>query len=185
MMELLVAAALKGSLLLAAAWIATAMLRRSSADVRHRIWLGALLGIALLLIPLRMPQAAQVEVPYTLVITAAASAPVATAFRWDWVWEVGFAFVLARFASTLTGLWLGLDRLVKLAHQALDRLARRFVAWGIAVEHQGALGFALAVHQGDFEFASRLAIISHFNFWFIRCSWYCACFLCHFFCFFL
>jgi hypothetical protein len=37
MINLILTAALKGTVALGAAWIATALLRRSSADLRHRI----------------------------------------------------------------------------------------------------------------------------------------------------
>jgi len=51
MTTLILTAALKGTIVLGAAWIATVLLRQRSADLRHRIWLAALVATALLLIP--------------------------------------------------------------------------------------------------------------------------------------
>ena len=45
MTSLMIAAALKGTIVLGAAWIATSLLRRSSADLRHRIWLAAFIAM--------------------------------------------------------------------------------------------------------------------------------------------
>jgi len=55
MTELILSAALKGTLVLAAAWLATRLLPRASADVRHKIWLASLVGLVLLLIPVPLP----------------------------------------------------------------------------------------------------------------------------------
>ena len=55
MINLVLTAALKGTVVLGAAWIATTLLRRRSADLRHRIWLAALVAMALLLIPWPAP----------------------------------------------------------------------------------------------------------------------------------
>lgn len=56
MTNLILTAALKGTVVLAAAWLATALLRRRSADLRHRIWLAALIAMALFLLPVFVPQ---------------------------------------------------------------------------------------------------------------------------------
>ena len=47
MTNLILTAAIKGTIVLCAAWIATALLRQRSADLRHRIWLAALVAFAL------------------------------------------------------------------------------------------------------------------------------------------
>jgi TonB family protein len=62
MTNLILTAALKGSVALGTAWIATALLRRSSADLRHRIWLAALIAAALLVIPFAPPQTLRITV---------------------------------------------------------------------------------------------------------------------------
>ena len=53
MTNLILTAALKGTIVLSVAWIATVLLRDRSADLRHRIWLAALVATALLLIRFR------------------------------------------------------------------------------------------------------------------------------------
>ena len=68
--SLLVDAALRGTLVLAAAFLATALMRRSSASARHLVWLAAL--AALLLLPL-----ARQVVPEWRVLPAAPAALVA------------------------------------------------------------------------------------------------------------
>ena len=121
MTNIILTAALKGTVVLAAAWIATALLRRGSADLRHRIWLVALVGMALLAIPWPAPA------PATFVaaaergagkVTSAAtrSFPLLPAF-----WLAGAAFVLMRFC-------LGILRLV-----GLTRAARTTDETGIRV----------------------------------------------------
>ncbi len=102
MMPLILSAALKGTAVLVLAWIATALLRKSSADLRHRIWLAALVCLPLLMIPMRVPQAAKVNVIFT------ASALAATAsrsqFPWAYVWAVAAALFLGRFAWNVLAL---------------------------------------------------------------------------------
>ena len=58
MIAALVAATLKGSLLLVAALVATRLLRSHSASLRHAIWSAAVLGqLALPALPLLLPTA--------------------------------------------------------------------------------------------------------------------------------
>ena len=56
MTNLILTAAWKGIVVLGVAWSATALLRRRSADLRHRIWLAALIAMALLMVPFSLPQ---------------------------------------------------------------------------------------------------------------------------------
>jgi hypothetical protein len=49
--NLLVGASLKGTLVLIVACAAAWASRRTSADLRHRIWLGALVAVAAMLVP--------------------------------------------------------------------------------------------------------------------------------------
>ncbi|MEO8096152.1 MAG: TonB family protein [Acidobacteriota bacterium] len=97
MTALVLTAALKGTLLLAVAWAATALLRRSSADLRHRIWLAAFCGLALLLIPAPMPEAARVTLAYTFVADAATDAAARSIVLWPTIWGVGVVLLLTRF----------------------------------------------------------------------------------------
>ena len=86
MTNLILTAALKGTIVLGAAWIATLLLRQRSADLRHRIWLAALLAMALLLIPVPVPQTLR------MTIDATATAP-------------GTAAVAARSIPSLAIVW--------------------------------------------------------------------------------
>jgi TonB family protein len=109
--DLLVSSAFKGTIVLALAWIATAACRRASADLRHRIWLAALLAVVLFMIPVPVPE------PLRLAISARASAvPDAVASsRWPAIvstlWILGMAWLLGRFAA-------GLARLLHIANSA-------------------------------------------------------------------
>jgi TonB family protein len=99
MTSLILTAAVKGSIVLAAAWIATALLRRGSADLRHRIWLAALVAMALLLIPWPAPApmsfAAAAELSAGKVTSAASrSLPLLPI-----LWLTGVALMLIRFSA--------------------------------------------------------------------------------------
>jgi TonB family protein len=111
MTDLILTTALKGTIVLAAAWIAAALLRRSPADLRHRIWLAALIAMALLLIPWpkRAPMtfAAAAELGAGKV-TAAASRSLPLL---PMLWLAGVALVLIRFGA-------GVIRLAQLTHSA-------------------------------------------------------------------
>jgi TonB family protein len=74
MTSLITTAALKGTFVLGAAWIATSLLRRSSADLRHRIWLAAFIAMALLLIPVSVPQTIRMTIDANAAAPAAVSA---------------------------------------------------------------------------------------------------------------
>ena len=101
MMHLILTAALKGTIVLGAAWIAAALLRRGSADLRHRIWLVALLAMALLVIPWPAPTPtsfiAAAELSAGKVTSAASrSLPLLRV-----LWLTGVALVLMRFGAGL------------------------------------------------------------------------------------
>jgi len=99
MTNLILTAALKGTIVLCAAWIATALLRHRSADLRHRIWLAALVATALLLIPVPVPQTMRM----TIDATAAAPGPVSAAARsirvFPIVWSIIAALLLMRWGA--------------------------------------------------------------------------------------
>ena len=111
MTNLILTAALKGTIVLGAAWIATALLRRRSADLRHRIWLAALIAMALLLVPVSVPQTMR------MTIDASAAAP-------------GTVSVAARSIPSLR------DRLVCHRSIAVAAVGRRSLA---AVSHHSAV----------------------------------------------
>jgi TonB family protein len=115
MTQLLMDAALKGSVVLTVAWIATVLLRHASADLRHRIWLVALAGTVLVSIPLPMPAPVRIAVNTNFVITSTASAASASAASWirD-IWILGFGLVLIRFAAGV----LRLARITRTARES-------------------------------------------------------------------
>jgi TonB family protein len=112
---LLIDSALRATVVLASAWIAASLLRYWSADLRHRIWLAALAGVALSLISLPVPES------FRIVMAAQGgliAGPAAASSRWPIVlaavWAVGMLLLLARFG-------IGLVALAR-----LTRAARRF-----------------------------------------------------------
>jgi TonB family protein len=114
MTNLILTAAIKGTVMLGIAWLATFLLRRGSADLRHRIWLAALVAMALLLIPWPAPApmsfAAAAEFGAGKVTAAAArSLPLLPLF-----WLTGVALVLIRFAAGVIRL-AGLTRRSRVA----------------------------------------------------------------------
>ncbi len=132
MTEVVLNAALKGSVILAAAWVVTLLLRRASADLRHRIWIAALASVALLLaIPEWLPDAVTIQVTAGLdspgaVSEAARSLPVLAP-----LWLAGVALVLLRFVA-------GAVRLARITRGAApaggmlvtDRIASP-LTWGV------------------------------------------------------
>jgi TonB family protein len=93
MINLLVGAALKGSLVLVVAYLAAGAARNASADLRHRIWLGALIAVAALLVPVPLVEPARLS---TLAVGVAAKAGLgrgAGSFSWMkwalWLWAAG------------------------------------------------------------------------------------------------
>lgn len=105
MIALLPFAALRGTVILTLAWLATALLRRASADVRHRIWTAALFSMTLFLIPWSVPEAAQVKVFYTT--SASAGSTQAVGWSWQPVWWFGAACFAMHFLFRLASLaWI-------------------------------------------------------------------------------
>ena len=99
MTNLIITAALKGTIVLGAAWIATSLLRRSSADLRHRIWLAAFIAVALLLIPWPMPAPLRISTAATLGTAKAGSAASRSVPILAILWAAGLAFILVRFCA--------------------------------------------------------------------------------------
>jgi TonB family protein len=121
MTELLVTATWKAGVALLAAWLASALLRRSSADLRHRIWLAALAAVALVWIPAPVPDGIRITVETSLDPVGNAGAP-SRDFAWlILLWAAGAAAVLLRMACGL----------VRLAH--ITRSARPALSDGIRI----------------------------------------------------
>ena len=129
MITLLFAAAWKGTLLLGTAWVAASLLRKSSADLRHRIWLAALCGLPLLLLPVPVPEAARVDLAFTAEAVGAGS----SASLWPAIWAVGAALSLARFAvgvARLAILTRG-SRLTEIAGVHSSAAISTRLTWGV------------------------------------------------------
>jgi TonB family protein len=100
MTELLLYASLKGSIVLALAWIATTLLRRGSADLRHRIWLVALAATVLVAIPLPVPEPMTIAITTGLKVSGASASEASRAFSWiPAVWLTGLIVVMIRFGA--------------------------------------------------------------------------------------
>lgn len=103
-MNWLLAFSMKAALLLAAARVAAFLLRRSPADVRHRLWLAALFGVAILALPVRFPQPVSIGVPVQFSITTlggALPARVGTGAwpLWSAIWIAGILVAVARLLA--------------------------------------------------------------------------------------
>jgi len=111
MTDQLMEAALRATVVLAAAWIATRILARASADIRHRIWSAALMIVALLLIPVPVPDQMRIQI-----VSGAHTAGIGSASN-NWpsllliAWAAGMIFLLLRQGA-------GLVRLARLTQRA-------------------------------------------------------------------
>lgn len=98
-MNLLIDSALKATVILLAAWTASRLLRRASADVRHLIWLMATLAVAALPAVLSIPQSAIPTAARIIVPAAIAAAAPQLTRKLPWllmIWAAGASVVLAR-----------------------------------------------------------------------------------------
>ena len=105
MMPMVLDAALKGTVILAGAWISTQALRRASADLRHRIWLAGLAGMALLLIPAPLPDPIRITVNASLDSSTAATQATQVLPGLPLLWLLGTVLILLRFSAGVVGLW--------------------------------------------------------------------------------
>lgn len=103
-MTLLLAAALRATVILGAAWLAARLLHTASADVRHRLWLATICAVAsmpalLWLVPTVLPS------PNPLVLSAQSSAAESSGARvLSWlrtIWATGALLVLGRLTLGL------------------------------------------------------------------------------------
>jgi len=131
MTNLILTAALKGTVILAAAWLATALLRRHSADLRHRIWLAALIAMALLLVPVSVPQTLRMTIDAGAAAPGTASAAGRSLPSLALVWSVLAALLLLRWGA-------GVLRLFRITRQARSagavRVSSRIqtpMTWGV------------------------------------------------------
>jgi TonB family protein len=104
-MNLLLDSALKATVILLAAWAASLGLRRASADVRHTVWLAAMLAVAMLPVTLAIPPSA-IPMAAQIVVPALAARPSAAVHKLPWLymmWAAGASLVLARLMVSFAG----------------------------------------------------------------------------------
>jgi len=130
MTSLIITAALKGIVVLVAAWIATSLLRRNSADLRHRIWLAAFIAMALLLIPWPMPQTLRMTIDTSATAAGTVSAARSVAVL-PILWSAIATLLLVRWG-------VGVFRLHRITQQArtvgavrVSSSIRTPMTWGV------------------------------------------------------
>ena len=130
MTSLIITAALKGIVVLVAAWIATSLLRRNSADLRHRIWLAAFIAMALLLIPWPMPQILRMTIDTSATAAGTVSAARSVAVL-PILWSAIATLLLVRWG-------VGVFRLHRITQQArtvgavrVSSSIRTPMTWGV------------------------------------------------------
>lgn len=98
-MNLLLDSALKATVILFAAWAAALLLRRASADVRHTVWLVAMLAVAMVPAALSIPQSAIPQAARLTIPAIATGQGIATR-RLPWlllIWSAGASLIVGRF----------------------------------------------------------------------------------------
>lgn len=100
-MNLIVEIAVRATLVLGLAWFATALLRRSSADVRSRIWRTALAATALLLIPLPVPESFRISSTTLADASGGSSGGAASIPILLIIWTIGLVLLLGRLGISL------------------------------------------------------------------------------------
>ena len=160
-MTLLMDSALKATVILAAAWLATILLRRRSADVRHRIWLAAIVAAAglpalILVVPQALP-AARIIVASQIGSSPARAGQIVRAFPWMFaVWACGAAMIVARLIA-------GILRMTRLTRRAV---VRDGVFYSEEVSTPLTWGFfrpaiLLPACAGEWTEAQREVVIAH------------------------
>jgi TonB family protein len=110
-MNLIIEIAVRATIVLGSAWLATALLRHASADVRGRIWRTALAATALLFIPVPVPEPLR-RSSTALADAVSSSSGAASSVPILWVvWMTGLAVLLGRLGISL----VVLNRLTRLA----------------------------------------------------------------------
>jgi TonB family protein len=118
--------------ILAAAWIAAALARGASADLRSRIWRAALAALVLAWIPWPAPEAARISVNAGLDGTPSAWTRVPSSPWLAWAWASGAMLLLTRWAVG----FLRLARLTRSARRLKDNIrvssaAATPMTWGL------------------------------------------------------
>lgn len=103
-MGFLIDAAVRATVVLGLAWLAAALLHRSSADVRGRIWRAALAATALLLIPVPLPEAVRISSTALADAANVSTGVTGSVPLLQTIWIAGFALLLGRLVFRLGAL---------------------------------------------------------------------------------
>lgn len=127
---------IKAALLLGAARVAAFLLRRSPADVRHRLWLAALFGVAILALPVRFPRPVSIGVPVEFSITTLGGALPARVgggawSLWSAIWIAGIFVVLSRLVAGVLTVAGWTRRARRMNHLLISDLATTPMTWGV------------------------------------------------------
>ncbi|MBZ5601137.1 MAG: M56 family metallopeptidase [Acidobacteriia bacterium] len=118
-MNVILDSALKSTAILSAAWIIAQLLRRASADVRHRVWLAALLAVAVLPVAaLSIPRSwpvAQIAAASPILAGTARAERAMRGFSWlAAIWAAGASVVMLRLLA-------GMARIARITRSAVER----------------------------------------------------------------
>jgi TonB family protein len=127
---------IKATLLLGVARVAALMLRRAPADVRHRLWLAALFGVAILALPVRFSQPVSLDVPVQFSVTTLGGALPARVGAgawplWSAIWIAGIILALARLLAGVATVALWTRRARRTNTVLLSDLAATPLTWGL------------------------------------------------------
>ncbi len=119
-MTTLLESALKSTVILAVAWLASLLLGRRSADVRHRIWLVAIcavaaLPLALMWMPKLWPPAIQAVAGSQILAAPVRAEGAIRTFRWLFgIWAAGAFLIVLRMTA-------GIVRIAGITRRAVER----------------------------------------------------------------
>jgi len=150
----------KATLLLGSARAAAFLLRRSSADVRHRLWLSALLGVAILALPVSLPQPVRIDVPMQFSITTwdgVLPAHVSSGgwSMWTMVWTAGIAAALLRLLAGIVTIACWTRRARCVDGVLISDLAATPLTWGVFRPVILFPAYAMKWPVGQFDVALR------------------------------
>jgi TonB family protein len=111
MNDLLMESAIRSTIVLGAAWIVALILRRASADLRHKVWLAALIGVAFSLISVPVPESYRIAVAVESGGISGLAAPSCWPIALTVAWVAGMTLLLLRSG-------LGLARLARITSRA-------------------------------------------------------------------
>jgi TonB family protein len=127
---------MKAAVLLSAARVAAFLLRRSPADVRHRLWLAAFFGVAILALPVKFPQPVAIGIPAQFSITTLSGALPARVGTgawplWSAIWIAGMIAALARLLAGVAAVAFWTRRARRINGVLISDLAATPLTWGV------------------------------------------------------